>query len=59
MGLSLTRKEGETIILGNDIKIEVRRIRASSVLLAITAPDNIRVLRGEILKEQRLQNAAE
>jgi carbon storage regulator len=46
--LNLSRKAGETITIGDDITIEVRRIYASRVTIAVIAPRDVRILRGEL-----------
>ena len=48
--LVLSRKNGERIHIGDDIFIEVRRVAGSRVTLAVNAPRNLRVLRGELLE---------
>ncbi len=46
--LILTRKCSEVIQIGDDILIKVIRTGRSTVKLGIDAPDNVRVLRGEL-----------
>ena len=46
--LVLNRKESERIAIGNDIVITVSRIYGNRVQLAISAPQDVRVLRGEL-----------
>jgi carbon storage regulator len=50
--LVLTRKEAETICIGENIVIRVTRIGGTSVKIGIEAPDNVRVLRGELVLEE-------
>ena len=51
--LILTRKEGETILIGENISIKVVEIRGRQVRLGIDAPADILVLREEMkLHEQ-------
>ena len=54
--LVLTRKSGETIAIGNDIKVTVLGISGKQVKLGITAPDRILVYREEIYKKIRSEN---
>ena len=49
--LVLTRKADEQILIGDDIKITLVRVRGNSVRIGIEAPREIRVVRGEL--EQR------
>lgn len=46
--LVLSRKAGERIHVGDDITLEVRRVAGNRVTLAIEAPRNVRILRGEL-----------
>jgi carbon storage regulator len=56
--LVLSRKIGEKIHVGNDITIEVRRVAGNRVTLAVDAPREVRILRGE-LREAALDFDAE
>jgi sRNA-binding carbon storage regulator CsrA len=50
--LALTRTEGQALILavdGREIRVEVSRIGANDVRLAITAPDDVAIWREEVL----------
>ena len=51
--LILTRKIGEGIILGDDIRISIMEIRGKQIRIGIEAPQNVVVLREEIY--QRIQ----
>jgi carbon storage regulator CsrA len=46
--LVLARKTKETIRIGDQITISVLRIKGNSIRLGIEAPDNVRIVRGEI-----------
>ena len=46
--LVLSRKVGEKIVIGNNITLVVQRIGKGRVALAIDAPHDITVLRGEL-----------
>ena len=46
--LVLSRKAGEKISIGDGITIVVNRIAGNRVALGIQAPDNVRVVRGEL-----------
>lgn len=46
--LVLTRKVNEEILIGEDIKITLVRIRGSQVRVGIEAPREMRIIRGEI-----------
>jgi carbon storage regulator len=51
--LVLSRKVGERIHVGNDIILEIRRISGNRVTLALDAPRNVRILRGELERAAR------
>lgn len=46
--LILQRKEGESLLLGEDIEITVLAVEAGRVRLAIQAPRNVTILRSEL-----------
>ena len=46
--LVLSRKIGEEIIIDGKIRIVVNRISGSRVSLAVDAPSDVRVMRGEL-----------
>ena len=58
--LILTRKIGEGIIIGDNIRIAILEIRGKQIRIGIDAPPNIVVLREEIyqrVQEENLQAA--
>lgn len=46
--LVLSRKAGEQIHIGDEITLEVRRVAGNRVTLAVQAPRDVRILRGEL-----------
>lgn len=46
--LVLSRKAGEQIVIGDDITLEVRRVAGNRVTIAVQAPQDVRILRGEL-----------
>ncbi len=46
--LVLTRKTDEEILIGDNIKITLVRVRGNSVRIGIEAPREIRIVRGEL-----------
>ncbi|TWU47102.1 carbon storage regulator [Rubripirellula reticaptiva] len=46
--LVLTRKVNEEILIGDDIKITLIRVRGNSVRIGVEAPRSVRVVRGEL-----------
>jgi carbon storage regulator len=49
--LILTRNSGETIIIGDNIKITVLSVSRGNVRLGITAPNDVSIYREEIWKK--------
>ncbi len=56
--LVLSRRVAESLLIGNDIEIEVLEIGASQVKLGIRAPREIPVLRRELLMTIRQNEIA-
>lgn len=46
--LVLSRKEGQDIILGDNIVIRVMRTQGNRVQIGIDAPSDVRIARGEL-----------
>lgn len=46
--LVLSRKRGETIYIGDRIKITVIRAHGNHIRIGVDAPDEIRIVRGEL-----------
>jgi carbon storage regulator len=51
--LVLSRKVGERIHVGDNITIEIRRIAGNRVTIALAAPREVRILRGELERAAR------
>ncbi len=51
--LILTRKEGETITIGEDIQIKVLSVQGGKVRLGIDAPREVSVNREEVLEKDK------
>ncbi len=60
--LVLTRKEGQSIFIGNDIEVVVTKIGGGQVSIGVQAPASVSIYRGELyqkLKEEgRLSSRA-
>jgi carbon storage regulator len=54
--LILTRKAGEAVTIGDDIKITVLSVQGKQVKLGIAAPERVSVYRDEIFKRIQLEN---
>jgi carbon storage regulator len=46
--LVLSRKDGESIRIGSDVIVKVSKISGGRVKLAIEAPNDVRIQRGEL-----------
>jgi carbon storage regulator len=53
--LVLSRKIGEKVVIGDEIVLVVKRILGQRVTFGIDAPENVRIVRGEL---PRFDNAA-
>jgi carbon storage regulator len=54
--LVLTRKANESIIIADNIKIEILEIRGEKVKIGIEAPRELHILRDELHQEVTEQN---
>jgi carbon storage regulator len=54
--LTLTRKIGQKILIGNGIEVVVREVRGRQVRLGITAPDGLPVFREELWEDLAASN---
>ncbi|NFA59954.1 carbon storage regulator CsrA [Clostridium sporogenes] len=54
--LVITRKKGESFLIGDDIEITVVKLDDGSVKLAIDAPKKITILRKELYNEVQEEN---
>lgn len=54
--LVITRKKGESLMIGDDIEITVSKIEDGSVKIGISAPKNVSILRKELYKEVEDEN---
>jgi carbon storage regulator len=56
--LQLTRKPGETIVIGGDVRVSVIQIAGGAVRIGIDAPRSVPIYREEIWEAVRAENAA-
>lgn len=54
--LIITRKKGESLMIGDDIEITISKIEDGSVKIGINAPKNITILRKELYEEVEKEN---
>lgn len=56
--LVLTRKTGETIMLGEDIEVKIVSVDGEQVKIGIEAPKSLKIFRKELYEEIQKENAA-
>ncbi len=54
--LVLTRKLGESVVIGNDIVVTVSDIKNGQIKLGITAPKDVTINREEVIREINDEN---
>ncbi len=54
--LALSRKTGESIVIGNDVEITVLEIKGDQIKLGIDAPKSVPIYRKEIYMQIREAN---
>lgn len=54
--LVLSRKVGEKLIIGDNIVVTINRINGPTVSIGLEAPREVRIVRGELLKQQPPQS---
>ena len=50
--LVLSRKVGEKLVIDGNITVEVVKIQGNRISLGLVAPPNVKILRGELTKQQ-------
>ncbi len=56
--LVLTRRAGESIVIGDEVRVVVLDVRGDTVRLGIDAPRTVQVHRAEVYAEVQAANAA-
>ena len=54
--LVITRKEGESLLIGDNIEINISKIADGNVKIAINAPREMTILRKELVTEIKAEN---
>ena len=49
--LVLTRRPGESLLIGDDVEIQVVRIEGDRVVIGIVAPSDVTVVRSELVRD--------
>lgn len=55
--LVITRKKGESLLIGNDIEIKIVKVEDGSVKIAIDAPKEKIILRKEVYENVKKENS--
>ena len=55
--LVISRKKGESLLIGDDIEITVEKIDSSSVKISIKAPKEKVILRKEVYEKVKQENS--
>jgi carbon storage regulator len=55
--LILTRRDGESVLIGDEVTITVLRVKGNQVRLGVNAPKNVTVQRAEISERVRAEAA--
>ncbi len=56
--LVLSRKQGEQILIGDDIVLTISRIAGNRVAVGIDAPRDLRIVRGELERHEVTQGGS-
>jgi len=56
--LVLSRKQGESIVIDGGIRLTVLEVRGSLIRVGIEAPQQVQVLRGELVERRRNEQPA-
>jgi len=57
--LILTRKDGETLMVGDDIQVQVLGVKGNQVRLGVNAPKDVTVHREEIYNRIKMEEETE
>lgn len=55
--LVVGRRPGQYVVIGDEIIVKVVKSDEGDLRLAIDAPKNVKIVRGEIYENERLKNA--
>ena len=56
--LVLARKKGESLVIGDGIEITITDVAGDKVRLGINAPQDVKIVRSEIIKTQEENKSA-
>ena len=55
--LVLQIREKEWILIGSDIIVTVERIQGSRTTISVSAPEQVKILRGTLIEKDRINGA--
>lgn len=55
MALILSRREGERLMIGDEIVLQVVEITPTTIRLGITAPREVSILREELYQQEQMK----
>lgn len=53
--LVLSRKSGQEIVINDTTIVRIVRIRGNTIQIGITAPQDVKILRGELVQDNKPQ----
>ena len=56
--LALTRKKGESLVINNNIEVQILEIRGDQIKLGISAPRDVSIYRKEVYLQIQEENKA-
>jgi carbon storage regulator len=57
--LVLSRKVGEQLVIGDNIRVVVHRVAGNRVTIGIEAPNDVRIIRGELQVHDQYNESVE
>ena len=54
--LVLSRKVGEQLIIGDNIRVVIHRVAGNRVTIGIEAPNDVRIVRGELQLHEEMED---
>jgi carbon storage regulator len=55
--LVIGRREGDSVVIGPDVRVTLVRVGGGTVRLGIEAPADVRIVRSELLEEDEKESA--
>jgi carbon storage regulator len=55
--LVLSRKQEESVLIGDNVRVTISQIRGNRVTIAIQAPDGVKIMRSEVVETEPSSDA--